>query len=67
MFFAALASIHCCDGIIWLALFIEVALVLIRARVDIALGVVVVTARESIVLLLFLIGPLEHHVAEGND
>jgi hypothetical protein len=52
-----LASIHRCYGIIWLAFLVKVALVLVRVRVTIALFIVVITTRETITLLFFLVGP----------
>jgi len=55
--FATLASIHHCYGIIWLAFLVKVALVLVRVRVTIALFIVVITTRETITLLFFLVGP----------
>ena len=53
-----MASIDGCNSVIWRALLIEVALISIKARVAVALGIVVVTSREVVALLLLLIVPL---------
>ena len=64
---ATLSSIHHCNGVIWLALLVEITLVLVKARVAVALLIVVIVTRKAIALLFFLIGPLQHHVTKGLD
>ena len=55
-FFATLATVHCCNGTFWLSFLVEIALILVRARVAITLLIVIITMREAIMLLFFLIG-----------
>ena len=62
-----LSSIHHCNGVIWLALLVRIMLVLVGARVAVALLIVVIVTRKAVALLFFLIGPLQHHVAKGHD
>ena len=59
-----LASIHHCDGVIWLAFLVEITLVLVGARVAVALLIVIIAMRKAVALL---ISPLQHHVVEGHD
>jgi hypothetical protein len=53
-----LGADNCCNGVLWLALFIEIALASVLALIAVAPRVVVITPREAIMLLLLLVIPL---------
>jgi len=55
--FAKLTTVHRCHGILWLAFFVEVALILVGVRVAITFFIVVILMRKAIAFLFFLINP----------
>ena len=50
-----------------LLFFVKTVLMLVGARITVEPLVIVLSTREAITLLLFLVGPFHHHVAEGHN